>query len=65
MGNKSNTNYDHLDKILREAGMAPGQGSGGTWVIDKDHPEGYWVVNSETLDQLRKSADDIERYLRS
>lgn len=64
MSNK-NRNYDILDQILRDADIAERQSS-GTWVADSRHPEGgYWVTNRETLEQLRRSTDAIEKYLRS
>lgn len=65
MGEKTrNSNYDILDKILTEGGVK-GQQSSGTWVVDEEHPEGHWVATKESLDQIRRSTDDIERYLRS
>lgn len=64
MGNTRNTNYDILDKILREADIQERQ-SNGTWVVDEAHPEGHWVVSRESLDQIRRSTDAIEKYLRS
>lgn len=65
MGQKNrNTNYDHLDRILREADITERQ-SNGTWVVDEEHPEGHWVVSKESLDQIRRSTDAIEKYLRS
>lgn len=64
MSKTRNSNYDHLDRILREADIAERQ-SNGAWVVDEEHPEGHWVVSKESLDQIRKSTDAIERYLRS
>lgn len=59
-----NSNYDILDQILTEAGVKGQQGN-GVFVVDEEHPEGYWVTTKESLTQLQKSTDDIERYLRS
>lgn len=66
MSNKSrNTNYDILDKILADANIPTRQG-GAEWVSDPNHPNGgYMVYSQENFDRLKKSADDIEKYLRS
>lgn len=60
-----NPNYDHLEKILRDADISARTGGNGVWVVDEEHPEGHWVVQKESLDQIKKSVDSIERYLRS
>lgn len=64
MSNK-NKNYDILDKLLNDANIPARQG-GNEWVTDKNHPDGgYWVRSNEDYQQLKDSADAIERYLSS
>lgn len=63
-GKTRNTNYEILDKILDDAGIQRRQG-GSEWIVDEEHPEGHLVTSKEQFDQLYKSADKIERYLRS
>jgi len=66
MGNKTrNTNYDILDKILADSDRAERASGNGRWVADPKHPDGGYVVTKEQFDQLYKSIDDIEKYLRS
>lgn len=60
-----NPNYDHLDKILRDADIAARTNGDAIFVVDEEHPEGHWVVQKESLDQIIQSVDKIERYLRS
>lgn len=65
MGNKNrSTNYEILDKILNDAGIQRRQG-GSEWVVDEEHPEGHLVTSKEEFDRLYKTADDLERILRS
>lgn len=66
MSNKNrNSNYDHLDRILREAGITDAS-TGRTWVYDPKHKDGgYWSDNAESVDRIRQQCDDIEKYLRS
>jgi len=66
MGNKvRNTNYDVLDKILSDSDLA--QRGGGKYrpTGNDDSAEGAWITSKEQFDQLYKSVDDIEKYLRS
>jgi len=64
MSNK-NKNFDILDKILSDANVPARQG-GGQWVPDPKHPNGGYMINGqEDFEQLVKSANDIEKYLRS
>jgi hypothetical protein len=61
----NNSNFDILDKILSDANIAERQG-GQQWVVDPNHPNGGYMINSqEDFEQLVKSANDIEKYLRS
>ena len=61
----SNSNFDILDKILSDANIAERQ-KGQQWVVDSNHPNGGYMINSqEDFDQLVKSTNDIEKYLRS
>lgn len=63
---KRKVDYDKLEKILRDSDSASRQSGNGVWVTDDCHPEGgFWVTDSATLDTLRQSVDDIEKYLRS
>lgn len=65
MSKTRNTNYEILDKILHDADIPERQG-GNHWVSDPNHPDGgYMVRSSEEFDRLYKTADDIEKYLRS
>lgn len=66
MSNKNrNSNYDHLDRILREADIRDAS-TGRTWVYDPKHKDGgYWSDNAESVDRIRQQCDDIEKYLRS
>lgn len=65
MGSKArNTNYDILDKILSDGDAAQrlrdrfrSNGNGDA--------EGTWITSKEQFDDLYKSIDDIEKYLRS
>jgi len=59
-------NYDVLDKILSEAGH-PARTNDKRWVApDPDHPEdGYEIDSQESLDDLMKSVEELEKYLRS
>lgn len=65
MGSKArNTNYDILDKILADGDNAQrlrdrfrSNGNGDA--------EGAWITSKEQFDDLYKSIDDIEKYLRS
>ena len=59
------TNYDKLDKILADANIPARQGR-SKWVPSETHPDGgYMVYSQEEFEQLVKSNDAIERYLRS
>lgn len=65
MGSKArNTNYDILDKILSDGDTAQRLRerfrSGGN-----GDAEGAWITSKEQFDDLYKSIDDIEKYLRS
>jgi hypothetical protein len=66
MSNKNkNKNFDILDKILSDANIPARQGD-QQWVVDPNHPDGGYMINSqEDYEQLVKSANDIEKYLRS
>ncbi len=65
IGSKArNTNYDILDKILSDGEAAQRlrerhrSGNNGD-------AEGAWITSKEQFDDLYKSVDDIEKYLRS
>lgn len=63
---KGKIDYNKLDQMIRDSDNAGRQSGGGVWVEDRNHPDGgFWVTDNATLDQLRQSVDDIERYLRS
>lgn len=64
MGNKTRINNDILDKILADSDRAGRTGS-GEWVDDPNHPDGGYIVTKEQFEQLSKSVNDIEKYLRS
>lgn len=62
VGNKQrNTNYDILDKILAEADRAGRQAQPGR----KGNGQGLEVLSKEEFDELYKTMDDLEKYLRS
>ena len=59
-------NDDILDKILRDADNASRQNGNGVWVEDCNHPDGgRWVTNNNDWQELSKSVEDIEKYLRA
>lgn len=59
-------NDDILDKILRNADNASRQSGNGVWVEDCNHPDGgRWVTNNNDWQELSKSVEDIEKYLRA
>lgn len=65
MSNTRDTNYDLLDKILKDADIRDAS-TGRTWVHDPRHPQGgYWTDNAESVERIRQQCDALERYLRS
>jgi len=66
MGSKArNTNYDILDKILADSDPVQRGGGKSRSSYNDDGAEGAWITSKEQFDQLYKSVDDIEKYLRS
>lgn len=65
MGSKArNSNYDILDRILADSDRPQRQG-GRNSSFNNGDAEGAWITSKEQFDQLYKSVDDIEKYLRS
>lgn len=65
MGSKArNSNYEILDKILSDSDQSQRLGGRGGSFSSSD-AEGTWITSKEQFDQLYKSVDDIEKYLRS
>lgn len=65
MGSKArNSNYDILDRILADSDRPQRQGGRNSSFSNGD-VEGTWITSKEQFDQLYKSVDDIEKYLRS
>lgn len=65
MGSKArNSNYDILDKILSDSDRTQRLG-GRSGSFSTGDAEGIWITSKEQFDQLYKSVDDIEKYLRS
>ena len=65
MGSKArNSNYDILDKILSDSDRAQ-RLAGRNGSFHNGDAEGTWITSKEQFDQLYKSVDDIEKYLRS
>lgn len=60
-----NTQYDILDKILNES--SDGRTNGKRWHCpDPSKPnEGYWIDSQETFEELRRSTDALEKFLRA
>jgi hypothetical protein len=66
MANKArNTQYDILDKILADSDLTQRVRGVSSISGDEDAAEGVWITSKEQFDELYKSVDDLERYLRS
>ena len=61
--NEKNRQYAILDKMLADSQ----QGRGRRWVCPTPSKptEGYWIDSDETFEDLQRSNDAIEAYLRS
>jgi len=63
MANKSYTQQE-LNRLLAEH-KAAGRGGYGNQSKDAYADQGLWLTSKEQFDELYKSVDDLEKFLRS
>lgn len=69
MGNKSynqqDLNQQDLNRLLAESKASGRGGYGNQSYKDALADQGLWLTSKEQFDELYKSVDDIEKFLRS
>lgn len=65
MNNRNNREI--LERILSEGNIPDRQSNGKRWVVpDPSKPEeGFWVTSDSTWEEISRSNDAIEKFLRS
>lgn len=65
MNNRNN--YEILERILIENNIPERNGNGKRWIApDPEHPEqGEWVTSDSEWEEVSRSNDAIEKFLRS
>lgn len=64
MGNKKYNQQD-LNRFVSESNVSGRGGYGNSSHYDQSSEHGTWVTSDEQFDELYKSVDNFEKYLRS
>ena len=64
MGNKKNNQHD-LGRFLTDSNVPGRSGYGSGSYQDHSAEQGTWITSNEQFDDLYKSVDNFEKFLRS